>query len=56
ENTNVTESFHTLVRECRRYFPAGESPSTHGGGSAGGGSGGRGGRGAKKSGFKCAIL
>ncbi|KAJ3158809.1 hypothetical protein HDU86_002492 [Geranomyces michiganensis] len=66
ENTNVTESFHMLVRECRRFFPPGAggdgagSPH-HGGGRGGGrgggagGGGGSGGGGAKKK-TKCVIL
>ncbi|TPX61504.1 hypothetical protein PhCBS80983_g01075 [Powellomyces hirtus] len=56
ENINVTESFHTLVRECRRYFPVGGDLNNSGGGGGRGGQGGRGAGSKKKTGFKCAIL
>ncbi|KAJ3178064.1 Ras- protein R-Ras2 [Geranomyces variabilis] len=61
ENTNVTESFHMLVRECRRFFPPGAggdgtgSPH-HVGGRGGGGRGGGGAGGGTKKKSKCTIL
>ncbi|KAJ3056717.1 hypothetical protein HK097_004870 [Rhizophlyctis rosea] len=56
ENICVSDSFHDLVRECRKYFPANAASPTKGHGGRGGGGKKKGGKDKEGGGGKCVLL